>query len=104
MAKIAIEVQQRIADALERIADGLESRRLDTELADMAAGLLCRWVPVTERLPADHVTVFAWVPDHYRVHGYRWRGRWLNVFDESLMPEDRQPTHWLDGVPEPPCN
>ena len=59
-----------------------------------------RWIPVTERLPADRTVVLAW--NGKRVaFGYVRDGSWIDTLYGWFIPNG--PTHWMP-LPEPPTS
>lgn len=100
------KLHKQAADAIEELT--ALSRRQEVELVELTGELASkpRWIPVTERLPEEHVFVLIRQDDDRMMVAERVDGDWWYryfAYDVDRWDENEQGkiTHWMP-LPEPP--
>lgn len=67
-----------------------------------AEALKCQWIPVTEKLPVEYVSVLVYIPSDYPLpqakEAYLANGVWVT---KMCIYREKDITHWMP-IPEPP--
>lgn len=87
------ELRRQAAEAIEDLSEQLEN---ETEYATALPCYVPQWIPVTERLPDNCVTVFAYY-NNFITEAFYANYQWHELATYAIIPT----TYWMP-LPEPP--